>query len=65
MWKETVRALETGALGEVALVAFVVAFVCVVAYAFTLSKRRLETLKALPFDEAPPAPEGILTEPLD
>ena len=59
MWKETVRALETGALGEIALVAFVVAFLSVVAYAFTLSKRRREHLKKLPFHEAPEAPDAL------
>lgn len=53
MWKETVRALQTGALGEVAVVAFVVAFVLVVIYAFTLSKRTREEIKRQPLDDAP------------
>lgn len=52
MWKETVRALQTGALAEVAVVAFVVAFVLVVAYALTLSKRTREQIKNLPLDDA-------------
>jgi len=58
MWKETVRALQTGALAEVAVVAFVVAFVLVVAYAFTMSKGQRQALKNQPLDDAPafPAP---------
>ena len=51
MWKDTVRALETGSWGEVALVAFVVAFVCVVVYALTLPKRKRDALKQLPLDD--------------
>ena len=53
MWKETVRALQTGAFAEVAVVAFVVAFLCVVAYAFTMSKRTREEIKRQPLDDAP------------
>ena len=53
MWKETVRALQTGALAEVAVVAFVVAFVLVVIYAFTMSKAKREELKNQPLDDAP------------
>ena len=53
MWKETVRALQTGALAEIAVVAFVVAFVLVVAYALTMSKRQREALKNRPLDDAP------------
>ena len=53
--KETVRALQTGALAEIAVVAFVVAFVLVCAYAFTLSKRAREHAKQLPLDDAQPA----------
>ena len=52
MWKETVRALQTGALAEIAVVAFVVAFVLVVVYAFTLSKRTREQIKRQPLDDA-------------
>ena len=54
--KETVRALQTGAMAEIAVVAFVVAFVLVCAYAFTLSKRAREHAKNLPLDDAAPAP---------
>ena len=53
MWKETVRALQTGALAEIAVVAFVVAFVLVVAYAFTLSKERRDAAKNLPLHSLP------------
>lgn len=59
MWKETVRALETGALAEIAVVAFMVAFVSIVVYAFTLSKRRREDAKNLPLDDAMPADEAL------
>ena len=60
--KETVRALETGALAEVALVAFTVAFVAIVAYAFTLSRARREAAKNLPLEDALPAPGGAPPE---
>lgn len=53
MWKDALRALETGALGEIGLVAFVVAFVLVVVYAMTLSKGHRDHLKNLPLDDAP------------
>ena len=53
MMKEAVRALETGAFAEIGLIAFVVAFVLMVLYAFTLSKAKREEAKHLPFDDAP------------
>ncbi len=53
MMKEAVRALETGTFGEIGLVAFIVAFVLVVAYALTLSKETREAIKHLPLDDAP------------
>jgi cbb3-type cytochrome oxidase subunit 3 len=53
MWKETVRALQTGAAAEVAIVAFVVAFVLVVIYAFTLKKSTRDEIKRQPLDDAP------------
>ena len=53
MWKDTVHALETGAAAEIAVVAFIVAFVLVVAYALTLSKPSRERLKHQPLDDAP------------
>lgn len=54
MWKDALRALETGALGEIGLVAFVVAFVLVVVYAMTLSKGHRDHLKNLPLDDDAP-----------
>lgn len=54
--KETVRALETGALAEIAIIAFVVAFVAVCAYAFMLSKKERTDAKNMPLDDAMPAP---------
>ena len=53
MWKDTIRALETGAAAEVAVVAFVVAFVLVVAYALTLKKSTRDQIKRQPLDDAP------------
>lgn len=55
MWKDAVHRLETGALAEIAVVAFVLAFVLVVAYALTLSKRTRTHIKNLPLDDAPEA----------
>lgn len=52
MWKETVRALQTGALAEVAVVAFVLAFLFVIAYAFSMSKGTREHIKRQPLDDA-------------
>ncbi len=51
MWNETLRALQTGSLAEIAVVAFVVAFVIVVGYAFSLSKREREHAKHLPLQD--------------
>ncbi|PAP75912.1 hypothetical protein [Rubrivirga marina] len=53
MWKDAIRALETGAAAEVAVVAFVVAFVLVVAYALTLTKSTRDAIKRQPLDDAP------------
>ena len=52
MWKEAVRALQTGAFAEVAVVAFVIAFVLVVAYALTLSKSKRDALKQQPLNDS-------------
>ena len=51
MMKEAVRALETGSLAEVGLVAFVAAFVLIVLYAFTLSRQRREDAKHMPLQD--------------
>lgn len=63
MWKDALRALETGALGEIGLVAFVVAFVLVVVYAMTLSKSRRDHLKNLPLDDDAPEPLDLPDDP--
>lgn len=52
MWKDAVRALETGALSEVGLVAFFIAFVLIVIYALTLPKRECESALNVPLDDA-------------
>ena len=58
MWKDAVRVLETGQLGQVGLVAFVVAFVLVLVYVATLSKRHVADAARLPLDdELPPVPD--------
>lgn len=51
MMKEAVRALETGNLAQVGLVAFVVAFVLILIYTFTISKRQREEAKHLPLND--------------
>ena len=58
MYKEVVRALETGILPQIGLIAFVVAFACVVVYAFTLSAARRRAFAALPFDDGVPVAPG-------
>lgn len=60
MMKDVVRALDTGTLAVVGLIAFAVAFLAVVAYTFSLSKQRREEAKRLPLEDeaaAPPPPE--------
>lgn len=54
MMKEAVRALETGALAEVGLIAFVVAFVLILFYAFTLSRRFRDAAKQMPLSDSEP-----------
>jgi len=51
MMKEVVRALDPGILPQIGLVAFVVAFVLVVIYALTLSRRQVAALKHIPLDD--------------
>jgi cbb3-type cytochrome oxidase subunit 3 len=53
MMKEVVRAMETGVLAQIGLIAFFVAFLLIVIYAFTLSKRKRAYDKNLPLDDAP------------
>lgn len=51
MMKEVVRALETGHLAEIGLLAFFVAFVLIVVRAFTISPAERDELKQLPLDD--------------
>ncbi len=51
MMKEAVRALETGHLAEVGVIAFTIAFLLIVIYAFTLSKGERERAKNMPLDD--------------
>lgn len=53
MMKEAVRALETGALAEVGLLAFLLAFVLVLLYAFLMKKSDREAAKQLPLNDFP------------
>ena len=51
MMREVVHAVETGQLAQVGLVAFFIAFVLVLVYAFTLSRTRREALKNQPLED--------------
>lgn len=51
MMKDVVRALETGWLAEIGLIAFLVAFVLVIVWAFSMSKKKREAAKRMPLDE--------------
>ncbi len=51
MMKEVVRALETGILPQIGLVAFLIAFALVVCYTFTMSRTYRDTLKQIPLDD--------------
>ena len=53
MMKDAVRALEMGAAAEIGLIAFMVAFLAMVAYAMTLSKKKRDAIKHLPLDDLP------------
>lgn len=54
MMKETIRALETGAMAEIGLLAFFVAFVLILAYTFLLPKQQCETMSQMPLDDDQP-----------
>lgn len=60
MMKEVVRAMDTGLLAQIGLIAFFVAFVLMVIYALTLSKRKREHNKNIPLDDAPEVPSEFL-----
>ena len=51
MMKEVVRAIESGILPEIGLIAFIVAFVLVVIWTMTLKKSHREAAKQMPLDD--------------
>lgn len=51
MMREVVRALDTGPLAEIGLIAFVLAFILIIVYAFLLPKRKRDDAKNLPLDD--------------
>lgn len=56
--KEVVRSLDVGFLPQIGLVAFVLAFLVIVIYAFRLSRGQVSEFSDLPFDEAVPADDA-------
>ena len=50
-WKDVLRALETGPLAEIGLVAFILAFLLIVLYAFWMPKEFREHAKHMPLDD--------------
>ena len=52
MLKETIRAIDTAWWPILGLLAFLVAFACVIAYVIRLRKSDVETLKNLPLDDS-------------
>ena len=51
MFKDVARSLDLGMLPQIALVAFVLAFLCVLAYAFWLPRATRRAYAALPLDD--------------
>jgi len=51
MMKEAVRALETGALAEIGLIAFVVAFTLIMIRVLTMKKRERDEAKNIPLHD--------------
>jgi cbb3-type cytochrome oxidase subunit 3 len=62
MMKDAIRALETGAMAEVALLAFVVAFVTILVYVFTLKRSAIDEMQNLPFHDGLPDAGAPSTE---
>jgi cbb3-type cytochrome oxidase subunit 3 len=54
MMKEVLRAIETGILPQIGLIAFVVAFIGVLYYVFSMPKQDREYDKNLPLDDGIP-----------
>jgi len=59
MMKEVIRALETGALAEIGLIAFVVAFVLILVRVALMPRSEREDAKNLPLDD----PEKFFLRP--
>ena len=55
MYKDVIRALETGSLAEIGVIAFMIAFLLIVIYAFTLSKADRDYAKQQPLHDDPAA----------
>jgi cbb3-type cytochrome oxidase subunit 3 len=51
MAREVVRALETGPLAEIGLIAFFVAFILILVYVIRLPKKKRDDAKNLPLDD--------------
>ena len=51
MMKEVIRAIESGILPEIGLIAFLLAFVLILIRVLTMKKAERETLKRLPLDD--------------
>lgn len=51
MWKDVFRALETGMLAQIGLIAFIVTFIVILIRVFTISKKERDHAKNIPLDE--------------
>jgi cbb3-type cytochrome oxidase subunit 3 len=51
MMKDTVRALSTGSIAEIGLLAFLLAFILILIYTFTLSKSVRDRASQQPLDD--------------
>lgn len=54
MYKDVLRTIDLGVLPQIGLVAFVVVFLVILVYTFTLSRADVAERSDLPFDEAVP-----------
>ena len=54
MMKEVIRALETGAFAEIALIAFLIAFVCILVWVFALPPSFRDKAKNMPLQDSHP-----------
>ena len=58
MFKDIARSIDLGALPQIGLVAFVVAFLAIAAYAFWMPRADRRTYAALPLDDDMPTGDG-------